>query len=78
MDLEKLLIDLITNGGLHGALTVAVIVLWRENRRLVGKLEELRQTSASTHAIVLKQADSIQEVIDGYWVSEEKRKNEES
>jgi len=60
--MEQVLADLLVNGGLHGALAVAVIVLWRENRRLQEKLESLRLVQASSHAILLDQNDQLRDI----------------
>lgn len=43
MELSHVLTDLLANGGLHGFLLVAVIVLWRENRALQAKIDALHE-----------------------------------
>lgn len=70
MNIETLILDLIANGSTHGLLIVAIIVLWRENRRLQAKLESVREVVASTHALTVRNADniaSVQKVIGDEW-----------
>jgi len=49
------LVNFIGSLPLHTLLLLAVIVLWRENRRLTAKLEETRQTVASVHSLIVAQ-----------------------
>lgn len=62
MTIETLVLDLLANGGTHGLLIVAIIVLWRENRRLTEKLEQVRQVAASTHAMTLQQNATLSKI----------------
>jgi len=49
------LISFIGSLPLHTILLLAIIVLWRDNRRLTAKLEETRQTVASVHGLIVAQ-----------------------
>lgn len=60
--MENVILELLASGGTHGLLIVAVIVLWRENRRLMDKLESIRQVAASTHAMTLDQNRVLEKI----------------
>jgi len=53
--METVLIDLLVSGGSHGLLIAIVIVLWRENRRLAAKIEDVRQIASGAHSLILAQ-----------------------
>lgn len=44
---------------LHVILMIGIIVLWRDNKELRSKLENVRQVAASTHALTLQQNTEI-------------------
>lgn len=60
--METLILELLTSGGTHGLLVVALIVLWRENRRLVDRMEKLQAVTASVHALTLLQNKEIEAI----------------
>jgi len=53
--MDSALLDLLIGGGSHGLIVAAIVVLWRENRRLHDKLEAIRLVAASAHALILNQ-----------------------
>jgi hypothetical protein len=63
--MDTSLIDFLSQLPLHALLLIAIIALWRENRRLQAKLEEVRQTTDSVHAMTMKQNDEISALKNG-------------
>jgi len=59
---EDALIDLLLNGGLHGALAVAVIILWRENQRLHLLVEQMLVRQQETHTEILQQSLALERI----------------
>ena len=57
MDTE--LIQFITSLPLHGLLLIGIAVLWRDNKQLRDRLEDVRQTSAGNTALLLDQNTEI-------------------
>jgi len=45
---------------LHTILLVGIIVLWRDNKRLSAKLEDMRSTVASLHVLILQERTDVQ------------------
>lgn len=60
--MDPAIVDFLSNIPLQAILLVAIIVLWRENRKLTTKLEEVRQSVASLHGIVLSQNAQIHDL----------------
>lgn len=60
--MEQALIELLLNGGLHGALAVAVIVLWRENQRLHLLIERMLVRQQETHTEILQQSLTLERI----------------
>jgi len=67
--MDKLILDLLVSGSLHAMILVIIIVLWRENRRLMDKIdaqtkqiENVRQNVASVHAVNMLQNDTLRDI----------------
>jgi len=60
--MESQLFDLLVNGGATGILIVAVIVLWRENRRLTAKIEEVLEIQKSIVSLSLNHGQALEKI----------------
>jgi hypothetical protein len=60
--IDPAILDLISGLPLHSLMLIAIIVLWRENRRLTAKIEDVRQVAASAHGLILNQSAQIHDL----------------
>jgi hypothetical protein len=59
---ETALIEFLTALPLHGLLLIGIVVLWRDNKQLREKLEQVRQVSAGNTALLLDQNNEIESI----------------
>lgn len=59
---ETALIEFLAALPLHGLLLIGIVVLWRDNKQLRDKLEQVRQQNASNTALLLGQNGEIEAI----------------
>jgi hypothetical protein len=59
---ERAIIEFVLSLPLHGILLIGIIVLWRDNKQLREKLEQVRQVSAGNTALLLNQNNEIESI----------------
>lgn len=62
MELTPMLVELLSALPLHVILLVGIVVLWRDNKQLREKLEQVRLQSASNTALLLGQNTEIESI----------------
>lgn len=62
MELTPVIVELLSVLPLHVILLIGIVVLWRDNKELRAKLEQVRQQSASNTALLLGQNHEIEQI----------------